>query len=324
MKNGLKRTGNLLKSGVSYIKSSVSRHPVMYGMPPAIGVELTNHCNLKCPECANGSGLMTREKGFMDPDLYKRFMRDLHPCLFYVSLYFQGESLMHPDFPTFIKGAGSAYTIISTNGHFLTEENCSRVVRSGLRKLIVSLDGIDQTTYSAYRTGGDVERVVNGLDKIVKEKKRERSQIRIEAQILVNRYNEKEIPELKSLCRSLNIPLKLKSMQIINGKDFEMWLPQSESFRRYTLTEGKYILKNPLRNRCSRLWFNPVVTWDGSVLPCCFDKNGEHIMGNLYQDSFYDIWYGTRYRLFRREVLTDRSTIEICRNCTSGLKNVRY
>ena len=53
-----------------------------------------------------------------------------------------------------------------------------------------------------------------------------------------------------------------------------------------------------------RFWFNPVITWDGKVVPCCFDKDAEYVMGDLNQDSFREIWNGTKYRIFRKSILS--------------------
>jgi len=323
MGTGLKKPLNLLLSGTSYIQSVIAGHPVVYGLPPAIGVELTNSCNLHCPECTTGSGLMTRKKGFMDIELYNKLISELNPYLFYISLYFQGESLMHPLFPSFIAASGRARTIISTNGHFLSEENCVRLVNSSLYKLIVSLDGPDQAVYSAYRSGGNIETVTNGIRRLAGMRKKAGSGLHIEIQVLMNRLNEGKISLIEQLCRSLDLPLKRKSMQIITGSDYERWLPGSPEYRRYEKRGDQYQLKNKLPGRCARLWFNPVLTWDGSVLPCCFDKNGDHVMGNITQESFTDIWSGAKYRLFRRLLMTDRKSIEICTNCTSGMKGVK-
>jgi hypothetical protein len=49
------------------------------------------------------------------------------------------------------------YTSTSTNAHFLDEAKAEATVRSGLSRLIISLDGTDQETYSAYRKEGDAE-----------------------------------------------------------------------------------------------------------------------------------------------------------------------
>jgi len=87
---------------------------------------------------------------------------------------------------------------------------------------------------------------------------------------------------------------------------------------------GVYTIKNTLPNRCARLWFNPVITWDGKIIPCCFDKNADHIMGDLNERSFRDIWESSEYSNFRQNILSARNVIEICRNCTSGLRSIRY
>jgi radical SAM protein with 4Fe4S-binding SPASM domain len=65
-----------------------------------------------------------------------------------------------------------------------------------------------------------------------------------------------------------------------------------------------------------------VVSWNGKVLPCCFDKDAEYVMGDLNEDTFRDIWTGPKYRIFRKSVLTERRLNDICLNCTSGLRGV--
>jgi radical SAM protein with 4Fe4S-binding SPASM domain len=113
-------------------------------------------------------------------------------------------------------------------------------------------------------------------------------------------------------------------MQIIDKAAIDSWLPSGRQFRRYRLSDGIYELKSSMPDRCARLWFNPVITWDGKVVPCCFDKDAEYIMGDLNQDSFREIWDGPKYRIFRKSILTGRHMIDMCRNCTSGLRGARY
>jgi radical SAM protein with 4Fe4S-binding SPASM domain len=122
----------------------------------------------------------------------------------------------------------------------------------------------------------------------------------------------------------VNAALRLKSMQILNPERIEYWLPDDDKFRRYKKINNGYAVKNRSLNGCLRLWLNPVITWDGKVLPCCFDKNADHIMGDLIISSFKNIWHGDRYRSFRDSVLTNPKSIAICRNCTSGLYRVKY
>ncbi len=318
------RTINTLRAIISYIKSTATGRAFISGMPVSAGVELTNHCNLNCPGCNAGSGLMTRERGFMNIGLFDKIVTELAPYLLYLRLYFQGEPMMHPHFFSFLEISRNINTILSTNGHFLSKENAGRIVRSGLNKIIVPIDGIDQKTYSSYRVNGDLSIVLDGLRNLTEAREKASSALDVEIQFLVNRRNEHQISSVRHLAREMKASLKLKSMQIINEGDFETWLPSKPHFARYRKKNGIYSIKSRLPNRCARLWFNPVITWDGKVVPCCFDKNADHIMGDINERSFREIWEGTEYRKFRERILTSRKSIKICQNCTSGLWRVRY
>ena len=239
-------------------------------------------------------------------------------------MYFQGEPMLHPGFFSFLEHSLNTHTTVSTNGHFLSEENSEKIVRSGLHKLIISFDGADQDTYSSYRIKGNVNTVIDGIKNVTDARKKFKSSLKIEIQCLVNKLNENQIPQIRELAKRVKAVLKLKSMQITDNRDIGSWLPLNGSFRRYKMKNGEYVIKNSLPDRCARLWFNPVITWDGKVIPCCFDKNAEYVMGDLNQDSFRDIWNGPKYRIFRKSILSGRHMIEICRNCTSGLRGVKY
>ena len=68
------------------------------------------------------------------------------------------------------------------------------------------------------------------------------------------------------------------------------------------------------------MWQSCVITWDGQVIPCCFDKDASHSMGSVMEKSFKEIWFSKLYQNFRNALLHSRSEIEICKNCTEGLK----
>jgi MoaA/NifB/PqqE/SkfB family radical SAM enzyme len=297
---------NILVSGYSYLKSSVTGSPVVSGMPLSVSAELTNYCNLACPECVTGSGKMKRERGFMDLALFKKITGELSPFLNNINLYFQGESMLHPRFFDFLEASRGIHSVVSTNGHFLTVANAEKILKSGLAKLIISLDGADQETYSGYRKNGSFETVLEGISNVSEAGRKIKSSLKTEIQFLVNRHNEHQIPSIRKIAESLNIPLRLKSMQVLNKEEAGDWLPVNGRYRRYSLKDGRYVIKNSLPDRCARLWFNPVITWDGKVIPCCFDKNGEYIMGDMMNETFREIWDGPKYRLFRKSILTGR------------------
>jgi radical SAM protein with 4Fe4S-binding SPASM domain len=320
MVNPVIKPANALLTAFSY----VNRETTFNSMPLLISTELTNNCNLHCPECVSGSSLMFRERGFMDIQLFKKIVKELSPYLYHINLYFQGESMLHPSFFSFIKNSGNIFSVVSTNGHFLDQDNSKKIAGSGLGKLIISIDGMDQKTYSAYRINGSLERVLDGINNVMLAKKKLNSSLKVEIQFLVNRLNEHQVPLIRRFARKAGASLNLKSMQIINKENILSWMPSDKRFRRYEIKNGHYDIKSSLPDRCARLWFNPVVTWDGKVIPCCYDKNAEYVMGDLNNDSFIDIWGGPKYRIFRKSILSGRHMIDICRNCTSGLNGVKY
>ena len=293
------------------------------GVAPAVSFELTNYCNLSCPECFNGSGSMKREKGFMELALFEKTLKEIHPYTFHLNLYFQGEPMLHPDFFGFLEISKGFKTTVSTNGHFIDKVTAQKIALSGLNRLIISLDGMTEETYCAYRVNGNFLKVVEGIKLVSFNIKKYSSPLKLVLQFLVNRQNEFQIPLVKEFAKEVNARLELKSMQVISKKGFEKWLPKNNNYGRYTEINGIYKIKNKLPKKCPRLWFAPVITWDGYLIPCCFDKDADFKMGNLNDQSFRDLWKNPKYMLFRNNLLTDRNSINICTNCCSGIRGIR-
>ncbi len=310
---------NLVRISSSFLGSAAIGRPMVWGLPFSIGLELTNHCNLRCLHCASGAGISKRDKGFMSKDLFLKIREELADTLFSTVLYFQGESMMHPGFFEILKLAEGMNPQISTNGHFLDSDSCVKLALIHKGEIIVSLDGLSEESYAAYRKGGDFQKVKKGIENLAEEIKQKRSRARLVLQVLVNSYNEHELRDIKDFASGLNARLRLKSMQLIDNDDQAGFLPGNKKFRRYSIKDGKLQRKGSIKGACFRLWTNPVISWDGKVLPCCFDKDAEYIMGDLNSQSFREIWNSESYRAFRTDILHNRAGIEICRNCTEGL-----
>ncbi len=254
-------------------------------------------------------------------DLYKHILDELSPNLITLLLYFQGEPYIHPQFMEMVRlaSAKKIYTMTSTNGHFLSEERARQTVTSGLDRLIISLDGLTQETYSAYRREGRLEEVLQGIRRLVKWKKKLQSRKpHLVLQFLVVRPNEHEIPEVKKLAKELGVDeLQFKTAQIYEYEDGHPLIPVNLRYARYKpLGNGRWALKKKIKNRCLRLWQGAVITWDGRVLPCCFDKDARYEMGRIPHTAFRQIWKGEAYKAFRRQLVSNRKEIAICKNCT--------
>jgi len=215
------------------------------------------------------------------------------------------------------------YTITSTNGHFLDDENCKKTIESGLDRIVISIDGTTQETYESYRIGGDLEKVKAGARNLVAWKKKMKSSTpHIVFQFLVVKPNEHQIPEVYKLAKDIGVDeVKLKSAQIYDYKNGNPLIPDAQEHSRYKkMADGTYEIKNELLNHCWKLWHACVITWDGQVVPCCFDKDATHRLGDLKLQNFGEIWKGKAYEGFRNQLLGGRDQIDICKNCTEGCK----
>lgn len=261
----------------------------------------------------------------LSSDLYKTVIDQLSPSLLYLILYFQGEPYLHPEFFDLVSYAAdkNIYTATSTNAHYLDSENARKTVASGLDRLIISIDGTDQETYEHYRIGGSLEKVIEGTKQLVQWKKQLKSSTpHVIFQFIVFSQNEHQINAIEKLGNEIGVDeVMLKTAQIYNFEDGSDLIPQNEEHSRYAqMTDGNWEIKNKLLDHCWKMWHSSVVTWDGKVVPCCFDKDASHILGDLKQNGFKDIWTGSDYNRFRAGILKSRSTIDICKNCTEGTK----
>lgn len=319
------RAWNAVKVLGSYFYSRYTRKPIHKGMPIAISFEPTTSCNLRCPECPSGLRSFTRPTGMLEEEMYKKTIDELADTLLYLIFYFQGEPYLHPKFFELVKYAHDKglYTATSTNAHYLTDERARRTVESGLDRLIISIDGTTQDVYQQYRIGGKLEKVLEGTRNIIKWKKKLGSKTpHTIFQFLVVKPNEHQIEEVKKLAKEMGVDeVGLKTAQIYDYEEGSDLIPTIDKYSRYKKeNSGQYSIKNELVDHCWKMWHSCVITWDGLVVPCCFDKDAEYRMGDMKQQSFKELWEGESYKSFRASLIKSRNEIEMCKNCTEGTK----
>ena len=322
-KLSLKKAINFFKVFISFNLSIIVKRPIVWGLPYSVSVEPTTSCNLHCLECPSGQNNFSRNTGNINPEFYKSIINELNKHLSYLILYFQGEPYLHPDFFDLVKYANAKkiYTASSTNGHFLNTENAKKTILSGLNKLIISLDGTTQDTYSYYRKGGDLNKVIKGIENVVKAKKELKSKTPyLIIQFLVIKQNQHQINDVKKLAKQLGVDkIVFKTAQIYDFQKGNELIPTINKYSRYRKVKGRYVIKSKLPNHCWRLWNSSVITWDGKIVPCCFDKDAKYILGDLSKNRFKHIWKSNKYQEFRKNILHSRQNIDICQNCTQGM-----
>lgn len=321
-----RRVWNAAKVFASFQLSRLTGRPVQWGLPISVAFEPTTSCNLRCPECPSGLRAFTRPTGMLENDFFRRTIDDIHRELLYLIFYFQGEPYLNPSFLEMVRYASGKgiYTATSTNAHYLSSEMARKTVESGLDRLIVSIDGTTQETYQQYRVGGRLDKVVAGAREVVEWKRRLGSRTPfVIFQFLVVRPNEHQIDEVRRLGREVGVDaVWLKTAQVYDyATDPNGLIPNDERYSRYRKRrDGSRVPKNKLLNHCWKLWHANVITWDGLVVPCCFDKDAQHRLGSLKDRSFREVWRNGEYTRFRSELMKGRKNIDICSNCSEGTR----
>jgi radical SAM protein with 4Fe4S-binding SPASM domain len=316
------RVINGIKVISSYYLSKLIKQPIQWGYPIAFSVEPTTSCNLRCPQCPSGLRSFTRETGSLELETYKTIIDQLYRTSGYITLYFQGEPYLNKNFNAIVNYAfqKKMYTATSSNAHYFTKENAENVIKSGLDRLIISIDGIDQETYSKYRIGGSIDKVIKGTQALIEAKKNLKSKTpHIIWQFIVFRHNEHQLEDIKKMAAEVDVDeLSIKTAQIYEFETGNDLIPTNENYSRYKKDENGYRFKNKLLNHCWKLWSSCVFTWNGQVVPCCFDKDAHYQLGSINSKSFKEIWQGDAYQRFRSQLIKGRKHIDICKNCSEG------
>ena len=312
--------------------------------PTFLTIEPSNICQLACPQCPVGiakkhpkgdTGTSPRNPF---PDYPLSLLADCFRYAHTVQFYFQGEPLLNPRLPELICEVAQQglYTIVSTNAQALDRSMAKRLVMSGLHRIIISMDGLSQSSYEAYRGGGSVEKARAAIRYLREEKEIARRQRLIsgdypiiELQCLLLRSNEQEQALMRKTYRLLGADrLTFKTAQFYDYQYGNPLMPARDRDRRYEqCADGTYRLKrHPLRrlwhaltgiSPCYRLWAGCVLTTNCDVLPCCYDKSHTHAYGNIHHASLASLFRSKQADAFRRTAIRTafQQAPEICQNC---------
>ena len=259
-------------------------------------------------------------------EVFERVLEQVQKTAHTMQFYFQGEPLLNKQLPEMIARAHQAglYTIVSTNAQALTSLMAQRLVKSGLSRIIVSIDGFSEESYAAYRVGGSLHRALEGLQHLHEAKVQNGSSIRIELQVLRLRTNEHEWQWIRRNYKQMGAThLVFKTAQLYDYEHGHSLMPSDNRYSRYKReADGTYRLyrswlrRKWLVNPCFRLWSGCVISTTGEVLPCCYDKEHKHSFGNITNQSLLDTFHSQKANMLRTRILNEKDHLpEMCKNC---------
>ena len=317
------RVSNALRCYASYALSRLGLVRISHA-PMFVSVEPANICQLRCPACPVGmrnhqSPITNHQSPMMPRSVWERTLNEVKQQAFVIQFYFQGEPLLNKYLPLMIREAHEAglYTIVSTNAQALTENLATQLVNAGLDRIIISMDGLTESTYNAYRIGGSLEKTQAALRYLKNSKSRDHEITKspiIELQVLRLKTNEHEWSDFKRLYKSLGADvLTFKTAQLYDYKNGHPLMPSNPRYSRYIKGSDGYYHRRKLSKGCFRVWSGVVITTTGEVLPCCYDKAHEFAYGNIMNSSLKDLFCSDKAIAFRQAAF--RQTPQICQEC---------
>jgi MoaA/NifB/PqqE/SkfB family radical SAM enzyme len=293
--------------------------------PRAVDIDSVWYCNINCVMCSHKNIQLGHKE--LAPREFQRILQAL-PKLKYVNFIGLGEPLANPHFFELLDLAASKKikVIITTNATLWNEANIKRI-RDNIAQIIVSIDSPHKEGFESLRPGAKFESLIENLKRIKGLKKR----IDLRIQAVLMQENIKDLPDLIELAHSLGIKhvalLHILSLDRTNDQRFLRFTQGAAAYlKRAERLAKEYkieLLSRPLEPQmrpCREPWLLPFIGINGDIYPCCFIYRipesftewyagvplevplHQYRMGNIFQDSFKDIWNNRDFRLLRRTI----------------------
>lgn len=268
-----------------------------FATPRNLVVEPVAGCNVACSACPQD--VLKRPYGLMTLDMFHRIITKTDPKS--IGLYFMGEPFLNPDIFKMIEYARHAKVTINTNGSTLLRDY-EKIMNSGLDKIAVSIDGVTQETFEAYRHGINAAEVLAGLKRLTMIKSHVEDKPHIQVRTLMFETTKQEIELIDQTIAQMGITDHRHITPIITGWGGK----QNPDIGTLGQTGRK---KNTKPRICPSL-FRMAVTWDGFILPCCNDVHGENVFGNIKYGSWNHIMWNSE--MWKKKA---KRGFKICENC---------
>lgn len=309
-------------------------------IPTTIQIEATNKCNLRCPTCSHSRETSSGQH-LSSSDV--RAIVDWLPFTpAFVRLSGVGEPLVNPEFfslADILAGRGIPCDFI-TNGTLLTSQAREQILsRDGIHRVIISCDGATESTFESCRLGARFESWKQLVGDLVAEAKQRRARtLSVSMSTVISSANYSEIPQILLLAASLGFDrvsfLGLEAVDDVAASlrpsGAEMSTIREEELLDLAATVGLEVpglarsswprplvrLSNAIGlPRCTQPWESIFVRANGDVAPCnaLFGSDRAAVMGNVFRQSFNDVWLGKPFREFRQAKVL--GTNPLCRAC---------
>jgi len=276
-----------------------------------VNIEITNICNLQCSFCP----AVVREKKMMSVELFQRVIDQVAPLTELVCLHLMGEPLAHPRLEEFVQICENKKVKIFfvSNGVLLKENKMDLLLKDCFHQVNFSLH-----SFADNYPGKDPDAYLEKIFSFTEKAFTTRPDLYLNYR-LWNLDDPKgtmtdNTTMLQKVCERFSVPMptgvdvrKKKSIKLKN----RLYLHFDTEF----IWPGLELEVLGSTGRCYGLSHHFGIHADGTVVPCCLDKEASIPLGNIGEMDVIEILASARAQQILQGFQQNRLVEDLCRRC---------
>jgi radical SAM protein with 4Fe4S-binding SPASM domain len=276
-------------------------------------IEISNICNLQCTFCPE----VDREKKILSPENFRRILKQVLPHTEQICLHLMGEPLSHPEFRKILTicDEEGAVVQLTTNGTLLAQYGFDTFFKStSLRQINFSLHSFKDNF-----PGKDLRPYLYDILTFSKEALAAKPELYINYRLwnlpTVTETNEENREIINHVCEFFQVPVnesvdtRFRKSKNITGRVYFHFDTRFKWPHYGDADQGE-------KGFCHALSQQIGIHADGTVVPCCLDKEAGIPLGNVIEESFEKVLMSPRLLRMREGLQKKILTEELCRKCT--------
>lgn len=276
-----------------------------------IHIEISNVCNLQCSFCPE----VLRPKSWMSVEHFKKVVLEASPLAESICLHLMGEPLAHPQFlemTRFCEEQNVSLHIV-TNGILLSTEKKQALLTENIRQVNFSIhsffDNYPNKSPDAY-----LQRILSFADEALQKAPWLYINYRLWNLENPNKEKATNLSMLKKISEHYSVtPPKVEDVR--RRKSFRL------KHRHYFHFDTEFVwpsLELPFRTTqgtCHALSTHIGILADGTVVPCCLDKESQIPLGNAFREPLEKILESQRAVQMKKGFQKGQLVEELCQKC---------
>lgn len=276
-----------------------------------INIEIGNICNLQCSFCPE----VIRSKKLMEPELFAEIIRQVAPLTDLVCLHLMGDPLVHPKLESFIKicEEASVRVFFVTNGVLLREKQRDLLLSPALHQVNFSLhsfhDNFGDKDPTAY-----LERIFSYTELALEKRPELYLNYRLWNLQDTRGTGPHNRQMLDRIRERFNVPLD-DNIDVRRGKSLRIKGRLSLHFDTEFIWPSLDLPVLGSRGHCHGLSSHFGILVDGTVVPCCLDKEGNIPLGKVQERPIEQILADPRSQTILKGFRDGKLVEDLCRRC---------